>query len=139
MGYSFTFEDRHGKEEELGEEDGFEDVNVWGMQAIRAALGDTLDNTPFPPFRQLTQEEKDSEPPHSALYPETLEAVSPDPSKVPAHKFCSNDGWLVNPAQCLVLAEKLEKVLTPDHEDAWALSFAAGCREAAPRGGFRVW
>jgi hypothetical protein len=87
---------------------------------------------------------------------------SPDPKKVPGYKFCSNDGWWVQPEECLVLAVALEgvteqQVLEADRtpqQKIWdsdlleetsiaqmvadAQKFGEFCRRAAALGGFEV-
>lgn len=75
--------------------------------------------------------------------------------RVPFYKFCSNDGWLVTPEECLAIAdavkqagrEKLEAIaqaIYPDPEDRKRfverlVGFGQFCEDCARLGGFHVY
>jgi hypothetical protein len=76
---------------------------------------------------------------------------SPDPALVPAVKFSSNDGWLVTPEECLLIAHGLRRALDEsgpalwegeditDHEARrWIEQWIAYNLLAADNGGYRV-
>lgn len=66
---------------------------------------------------------------------------------IPGWKFSTNDGWLVTPAECeaawkqWVLTSDADRVAACDGDDGVALvnRFMEWTRDAASRGGFRVW
>lgn len=77
---------------------------------------------------------------------------SPNPARVPTAKFCSNDGWLVTPDECLVLARGLRRALDDvgpalwevedlsDHEARrWIEQWIAYNALAAENGGYHVY
>jgi hypothetical protein len=76
---------------------------------------------------------------------------SPRRDRVPAAKLCTNDGWLLTPAECRLLAAALETrgaaavarlKMTRAARAGWTAAvadFARYCRGAARAGGFRVW
>lgn len=69
-------------------------LNIWGMRACRDAMteGGVLDHeTPLPHHAEAWNEVQ-------------LATRSADPNKVPAFKFCSNDGWIVTPEECHLIA-----------------------------------
>jgi hypothetical protein len=47
-----------------------------------------------------------------------LATPSPVPNRVPAYKFQSNEGWIVTPAECLLLARWLRNLLRAGHVPA---------------------
>lgn len=47
---------------------------------------------------------------------ETGATPSPQPGKVPAFKFESNDGWIVTPDECRVIAAGMDRLLSSDLE-----------------------
>lgn len=62
--------------------------------------------------------------------------------KVPAFKFCSNDGWHVTPEECLIVASGLYALLRTDAhvEERLFVDAFAVCNEwAARHGGYEVW
>jgi hypothetical protein len=89
---------------------------------------------------------------YEAAREEGLAALSPKGAgHVPYWKFCSNDGWLVAPAECRVIAERLSSALEkrgaklwegfdkPDDSAREVLHGWLGfVRLAADHGGFRV-
>lgn len=66
---------------------------------------------------------------------------------VPLHKFCSNDGWVVTPGECRLIAERVRSLLESDDydfgEDGWremVRDWADYCADAANfADGFEVW
>jgi hypothetical protein len=85
---------------------------------------------------------------------------STEPGRVPAFKFCTNDGWIVTPEECTIIANGLEAGVTrsrrvlgrfrgivpsprrsgiPRDEAAqWILQWAGYNRAAAQLGGYSV-
>jgi hypothetical protein len=80
---------------------------------------------------------------------EILAQTSPDEGRVGYWKFCSNDGWLVTPDECRIIAETLSQNLAPELWDGLDLEeqharealaqWIGFARLAAENGGFRVW
>jgi len=75
---------------------------------------------------------------------EAVIAYEPEPiAGIPAHKFYSNDGWLVTPAQCeaalavwAAAAPELQASVTAERD--WWGSWIAFLQHSKDRGGFRV-
>ena len=78
---------------------------------------------------------------------------SPLPNLVPSYKFCSNDGWLVVPEECVIISSGLRTALArlgPDilpscfkHMSTaevleWVLSWATYNEVASRHGGYQV-
>ena len=59
---------------------------------------------------------------------------SPNPGKVPAWKFSSNDGWVVTPEECALLVEGLSS-----GEGSSTHEFVDYCAACIYKGGFQVW
>lgn len=65
--------------------------------------------------------------------------------KVPGFKFGSNDGWIVTPEECLLIAEAVREVLAcgaewdPKSVLLLILRWAAYNELAAEHGGYKVW
>tara|TARA_Y100000310_G_scaffold196046_1_gene196040 strand:+ start:1376 stop:1738 length:363 start_codon:yes stop_codon:yes gene_type:complete len=62
--------------------------------------------------------------------------------------FCSNDGWLIEPADCREIGKKVNKYVTElgrEHFERFSgdydfiKGFAEYCEDAAGDGGFEVW
>jgi hypothetical protein len=79
------------------------------------------------------------------------EVRSASPGLVPICKFCSNDGWLVTPDECSILARGLRaaieslgselwagEAIGEEEARSWILKFAAWNELAAAHGGYRV-
>lgn len=60
--------------------------------------------------------------------------TSPNPRQIPAWKFESNDGWLVTPEECALLAESLDSSDGPSTR-----YFVEYCAACINKGGFHVW
>jgi len=89
--------------------------NMWGMSNMRDHIAQIL---------QWNLEYKDVE-----------DDVASE-GFVAGHKLCSNDGWLVTPRECLVIAEYLKD---NPHKDDYSQSFMDFCLKGAECGGFRVY
>jgi hypothetical protein len=159
MGYDMTMvEDRDGDE-------GYFRANIWGMQVLRGAmkaagvLDVEHDSPEWPKVKE--QQEGETENDYYARHDRECLPIrqfrSEDKTLVPIGKFCSNDGWIVVPEECLLIADGLDKVLASGEEifyrDSWenrtvglgdsdkefVQRFAEYCRKASKKGGFSVW
>ena len=91
MGYDMYF---HDKGFDSGDE-GYFRLNMGGMHWCSdemAARGMTFDAGQHPPF----PDNWDDKPAVDAV----LSWHGPEMPGIPAHKFWSNDGWIVTPAEC---------------------------------------
>jgi hypothetical protein len=123
---------------------GYRRYNLGGMQVLRDILraAGALDarSTPRPsPSGRATRA--------------VLAFRSVRPGRVPLLKLVTNDGWVVTPAECRLLARALEergaraiarlaragRLEDPEYWSRDILAFARYCRGAAAAGGFRVW
>lgn len=64
--------------------------------------------------------------------------------RVPALKFGSNDGWIVTPEECLIIAYRLRSYLAKESpagndDPEWVDAFAVFNEVAAKYGGYEVW
>lgn len=64
--------------------------------------------------------------------------------RVPAYKFLSNDGWIVTPIECLLIAFRLQVYLktgarTEVEDHTYIAAFVAYNELAAKWGGYEVW
>jgi hypothetical protein len=143
-------------------------LNIWGMSRCAdtmSALG-MLTGEPHPSWPQLDAYGLDDYPddpedyegeeraektrqltPSGRKYLDDAQAVvdyEPQPvNGIPAHKFGSNDGWLVTPSQCAAALAVWEK--TPAEQRAavearheWWPRWVAFLAHSKDRGGFRV-
>jgi hypothetical protein len=136
-------------------------LNIWGMGTMRgimerAGVLSYESHPSFPDYPGHEHFDADDAPKDAVggAYREActavIESVASD-GRVPAYKFGSNDGWLVNPDECRVIAKGLRDLVECDevHGDeddgSWkwseeALDFADFCERAAEHGeGFEVW
>lgn len=103
-------------------------LNISGMGLMRGWIEPIIDwdaeNTPWP--EDGTEEEAEA-------------IISEETAKegmVPGYKFCTNDGWLVTPKECTVIADYLDE---NPHEYEYMQKFGAFCKKAAECGGFKVY
>jgi len=133
-------------------------TNIWGMDSLRNLMGhaDVLgwegEGTKWPNSDKAKEVDWDENHPNVIEHEKACDVVRKaqceDRGKVPGHKFCSNDGWIVTPRECLLIAAGVEKFLEENtdygSEDDWdARAFytkwAAYNRNAAKDGGYKVW
>lgn len=159
MGYDMTMVDDRDSDE------GYFRANIWGMQMLRGAMkaANVLDvehdSVKWPEVDP--QKDGETENDYYARHDRECASVrafrSENSELVPIGKFCSNDGWHVVPAECLLIADGLDKLFASGQEvfyrDTWeqrtvSLSpsdmefvkkFADYCRRASKKGGFSVW
>ena len=120
MGYDMYWEEQPRTPEaaEMSDPPDYFRLNIWGMVETRAAMEqlDMLDSAAWPSFPQLEQFGLDSWPdqydldggtfpylsgtPEAAFLTEVATVLYGDGGgRIPAYKFCSNDGWLVTPEE----------------------------------------
>ncbi|MFC6883464.1 hypothetical protein [Actinomadura yumaensis] len=151
-------------------------LNIWGMDKWRGLMGTfrmTFSAGPHPSFPRrgdydLTDEQywayddsssevtlTDEQRKQCRAYEEAIDKVlawhGPEVPGIPIHKFCSNDGWHVVPAECEAAVrafkryredygkDAVQTVLKtaeaePDYWDKW-IAYLEG---AAKHGGFRI-
>lgn len=89
----------------------------------------------------------DGDPEEAAAY-HWKSQTSPNPTLVPCYKFNSNDGWIVTPAECLVIADALDSFLLGQLPGVSALELlwlqrvgelASFNRRCAGEDGYEVW
>lgn len=156
MGYDMYVASSSGNEDK----DYFR-ANIWGMGLLRGAMkaGNVMDldhcNVVWPDIDQNTNESDDD---YQARLDEAYEPLrafrSEDHKLVPIGKFCSNDGWIIVPEECILIADALDKVtsfhykpfmgaeefIDIDNENMpFVKEFAEFCRHAAKHDGFKVW
>lgn len=146
-------------------DEGYFRANIWGMQMLRGAMktANVLDVHHESPKWPEVEGQKDGETEgdyyarHDAACAVTRSFRSEEENLVPIGKFCSNDGWIVLPAECLLIADGLDKLLASGDEifyrDSWenrtvglgdsdkefVKRFAEFCRRASAKKGFTVW
>lgn len=133
-------------------------LNIWGMSIARDAMGERgmlhgygyslgmWESVPDP-----TTEDPDDDPVYVAAV-ERVRAGSVEHPGIPAHKFGSNDGWIVTPleiksAMQLYVASCEETgddpfTWLPQHADGpveWWPEWMGWMAAAADHGGFEVW
>ena len=106
-----------------------------------------------PPAVPATAEELEQCRQFKAVFDAMVQSRSPVPGKVPGYKFGSNEGWLVTPEECSLIAAALERLLAdlPDDlaeqigwEDSvdalieWIEDWMDYNRVAAAHGGYTV-
>lgn len=79
----------------------------------------------------------------SKKYTEACDAIrrwhGPEIPGIPGHKFCSNDGWVVLPAECEAAVRIAGDAQPPaEHPDIWQ-RWIAFMNRARQYGGFEVW
>lgn len=122
--------------------------NISGMSWARGMMEDAnmlvhiqpAGEWPNPP-EDYDHEHKnfDDEPQYIAYVGQQFEAPG-----IPAFKFSSNDGWLVQPDECKSAIRQWERNGSPvPRHDAWEadywMKWIAYLKLAADHGGFRVW
>jgi hypothetical protein len=156
MGYDMTTLSSSGDEDK----DYFR-ANIWGMGILRGAMkaGNVMDlDHDNPEWPDLEQSENETEGDYQARCDEAHEPIrsfrSTNPKLVPIGKFCSNDGWVIVPEECNLIADALDKVNSFHYKPfmgneefieagsenmIYVKEFAEYCRHAAKHGGFNVW
>ena len=106
---------------------GYHHLNIWGMALVCQEMNTVglLNYTPHTPWQQDMNEEE---------VRAVLAQRAPVVTQVPAFKFCSNDGWLVTPEECSLIAQRLRT-----SKDVLAQGFANYCAQCVTLGGFEVW
>lgn len=102
--------------EVMNAEDGYWRENVWGMSYLRDQLDrlGLLWDGPSPEWPDvsgwdwdnLTDEQEQQQRAHLAFRGDCPEG------KVPVWKYCSNDGWVVTPQECLWIADTINAFLS---------------------------
>lgn len=87
-------------------------INIWGMQSLREGMYATnilTEEVPSPDFpeHEPFDEEEQYEAYRASLIP-MLSQTSPN-GRIPDWKFGSNDGWIVTPAECLLIVQNLPR------------------------------
>ena len=102
---------------------------------------DKIDQFRYPEFYQdsapLTEEEIQAAKEHLAATDEVLSWHGPEIPGIPGHKFGSNDGWIVTPAECEAAYRIGKDKPAPDGEEKWA-QWLDYLHRAAAHGGFEV-
>jgi hypothetical protein len=130
-------------------------LNIWGMGAMRKIMAEAgmmdllFQHEPFPgmageepTFLEVAEQER------------VLAQFNPAIALPPVYKFCSNDGWVVTPMECMCMKQVWDKLGEVDQRkavilatkaedsDGWfekATEFMAYVERAAAHGGFRVY
>lgn len=120
-------------------------LNIWGMRAMRDAIRPVLDDHAKYGEWPKIETDDDGNPINEAEEKrkvDFLSTPSSDENKVPTFKFCSNDGWIVTPAECEVIASYIETAeVTSDDADwvQYVKRFGQFNRRATKLGGYRVY
>lgn len=123
-------------------------ANIWAMSVLRDVLSK---------YALLTERGHPSWPRGDEDTTAVRAQRAPTDTAVGAWKFCSNDGWIVTPDECLILSQGIDEALNEadfervlaaalsgrdDKADQWEqyiARFGEFCWSAAMRGGFEVW
>lgn len=164
MGYDMYMLER-SKEPRTDNRETDEDVyfraNIWGMGILRGAMKAAgvmdMHHGDVKWLKVSKEEEAINENAWEEKNGHLKRFRSKTASAVPIGKFCSNDGWVVVPDECLIIANGLDTLLkagTPIvYRDTWegkdvtvgeedlkyVQEFADYCRRASTHGGFEVW
>jgi hypothetical protein len=114
---------------------GYFRLNIWGMGQMLKIM-DSVElvdwETSAPDWPDYPAGMSDEA--YEALSRPLRARISPNPLKVPAYKFGSNDGWIVTPAECYLIAQRLR----PIQEPTWVMLFRDYCAACVNKGGFEV-
>lgn len=102
---------------DVTKDNGWVRLNLWSMQVIRKIMdmADLLDWETDLEEEDLPTEIPESGPERTAVLEkidDLFSLQSPEPGKVPAAKFCTNDNWIVTKEESYFIAEGLEKFLS---------------------------
>lgn len=136
MGYDMYIEAPSEALAARGDDATYFRLNIFGMSHYRGYMGqlEMLDlESPSPESGDQQQDWDD------AVAAQALD----DPTGIPVYKLCSNDGWLVTPAECVAALQRYQEadtdaVIEPDDKSYWA-QWIAFINRASNNGGFRVW
>ncbi len=81
---------------------------VYRSMLLAGAIEEVTHQPALPPNTETTS------PDESLLRDKLLKTESEIGGAVPAFKFTSNSGWLVAPAECAIIASRLEEALSVD-------------------------
>jgi hypothetical protein len=86
-------------------------LNIWGMSTMRRIMDDAglLEWSDAGEWPDVDEEDPDA----AAKVREWKSRGAGDDQQVPAYKFGSNDGWIVTPDECRVIAAKLREFANP--------------------------
>ena len=155
MGYDMYYRDGTGHDG-----DGYFGLNVWGMRWCRdemACKGMIFDAGSLPdwpdcpddfdpyarkypedyPDGKLTAEQEARADAYFAQLDEVLSWHGPEMPGIPGHKFSSNDGWIVLPAECEAAVRLADDHVPAEYPDLWR-DWIAFMRRSARHGGFEV-
>lgn len=129
-------------------------LNVWGMGKACDLMWDfdmlaepSPAHSPWPdhPDGEWVEEE-DAQPGtpwgdyYAAQRGVLAEHLNRDDPRLPIHKLCSNDGWIVTEVECRTLAGMANDGRTDGHElPEWWKEWIDFIDHCATHGGFRVW
>lgn len=133
MGYDMYAADNAG--DDRVRDDGYFRLNIWGMSKMVNIMEDLsmIDwEIKAPDWPDYPNGMTDEEYERSTLPMRSMR--SHDPLRIPAFKFGSNDGWLVTPEECYMIAHRLRSV-----PNETAREFAGFCSRCVKRGGFVVY
>lgn len=110
-------------------ESGYFRLNIWDMAEMRAIMlkENLLDFQPYGDWPENNPAELEA----------FLAKRSLNPLQVPAYKFASNDGWLITPEECYLLAHRLRPLA--QEMNGTVGRFADYVARCVNLGGFRVW
>lgn len=125
-----------------------------GMEESRASeVYDYLEKGEEPLTPPATAAELELCGQYKATHDIWAQTPSPQPGRVPGYKFATNDGWLVTPEECGLIAAAVEKLLADLPEDLaervgweestdsmieWIEDWLDYNRVAATHGGYKV-
>lgn len=157
MGYDMNYRD--GKSTDLGEE-GYFRLNMSGMYWARQEMqerkmifwadepswpeypGEWIRKLKYPgeyPDVVLTPEQEREGKAYIAACEATREWHGPEVPGIPGHKLCSNDGWVVLPAECEAAVRLARESGPPEqYADVWE-RWIAFMERSRRHGGFEVW
>lgn len=129
MGYDMHFHDQDDYAEP-----GYFRLNAWGMRwclGEMAARHMIFDAGRPPEFPDVADWEPMTDADRRAL-DEVLSWHGPEVPGIPAHKFGTNDGWIVTPAECEAALQLAEKWPPPaENPEVWKrwLDYLSRARE----------
>lgn len=130
-------------------------ANIWGMGMLRSVMSaaNVLDwNAQHEPWGSFKEDDRKGQKQNARV----RAFRSKDKNLVPGDKFCSNDGWIITPEECLLIANGLDrllrnpkritytvyldgtKILTKEERE-YVQKFSNFCRRSALLGGFKVY
>lgn len=127
-------------------------LNIWGMGEYRTSMAklgmahNKGDHPRFPDWNPEWNEVEDYESlPEYQVYEDLCKkarSASVEYPGIPIWKFCSNDGWIVTPIECMSALKiwEAEGCPNPDEgEPEYWLRWIDYLRRASEHGGFEVW